>query len=246
MKSAWLGIAVLLLLPYSAAARPQQDESGSVADAARHAREQKKEQARTAKVWDNDTIPKTPGAVSVVGQQAEAASAAPADDSSSGAAAPAATNAEANAANPGPSPAGQTGGYSTEAEAEAASAAAAANPPAPAPAPAAEAAAAPAPAAPAADEKSDRDKLAAEIAGIQSDLTAARARLQTLKADLDLLQRKYNLDSQTYYSKPNYSADKDGAASIAAEKQDVEAKQQEVADAQMKVDQLEAKLAAIR
>jgi hypothetical protein len=67
-----------------------------------------------------------------------------------------------------------------------------------------------------------------------------------VKADLDILQRKFVLDSQTYYSKPNYVADKDGAASIDAEKAEVEAKQTEVADAQMKVDQLEAKLSALR
>jgi hypothetical protein len=70
--------------------------------------------------------------------------------------------------------------------------------------------------------------------------------LQTAKADLDVWQRKFNLDSQTYYSKPNYAADKDGAASIDAEKSALEAKQQEVADAQMKVDQLEAKLSNVR
>jgi hypothetical protein len=70
--------------------------------------------------------------------------------------------------------------------------------------------------------------------------------LQTAKADLDILQRKFNLDSQTYYSKPNYAADKDGAASIDAEKSALEGKQQEVADAQMKVDQLEAKLSNVR
>ena len=213
MKSAWLGLAILLVLPHTAAARPQQDDSSSVADAARRAREQRKEQPKSAKVWDNDTIPKKPGEVSVIGQKPEGSST---DDATA--------NANANAA------AGDAGAAPAENSADVAGA-----PPTPAPAPA----------APAADEKSDRDKLAAEIAGIQSDLTAARARLQTLKADLDILQRKYTLDSQMYYSKPNYSADKDGAANIAAEKSDLEAKQQEVADAQMKVDQLEAKLAAI-
>ena len=77
-------------------------------------------------------------------------------------------------------------------------------------------------------------------------LPPPRAQLQTAKADLDILQRKFNLDSQTYYGKPDYAADKEGAASIDAEKGQVEAKQQEVADAQMKVDQLEAKLSNAR
>ena len=207
MKSAWAGLAILLLLPAGAVHGQQQDDSTSVADAARHAREQKREQPKAAKVWDNDTIPKKPGEVSIIGQ---APAGAAADDS---AAKDAAGNA---AAAPAESPA-NTANTSSE----------------------------PAPAA-AAGEKSDRDKLAGEIAAIQADLNAAKSQLQTVKADLDIAQRKFNLDSQTYYSKPNYVADKDGAASIAAEKADLESKQQAVADAQMKVDRLEAKLAAIR
>ena len=96
------------------------------------------------------------------------------------------------------------------------------------------------------DEKAKSGEASAEVAAIQSDLAAAKAQLQTAKADLDILQRKFNLDSQTYYGKPDYAADKEGAASIDAERGQVEAKQQEVADAQMKVDQLEAKLSNAR
>ena len=205
MKSAWAGLAILLLVPAGSIYGQPQDDSTSVADAARRTREQKKEQPKAAKVWDNDTIPKKPGEVSVIGQTPAGAAA---DDS----AAKDATDSRR------PAPADT-----------------AANP-----------ANAPSEPAPAAGEKSDHDKLTSEIAAIQSDLNAAKSQLQTVKADLDIAQRRFNLDSQTYYSKPNYVADRDGAARIVSEKADLESKQQAVADAQMKVDRLEAKLAAIR
>ncbi len=210
MKSAWPGLAILILLQAgsTAARQPQQQQgdSASIADAARRSREQKKEQQpKAAKVWDNDTIPRKPGEVSVVGQvpasdTADDSAAKPAGDDANAAGQPAATDSTSSAA--------------------------------PASAPAA--------------DKSEGSKASAELAAIQSDLASAKSHLQTAKADLDILQRKFTLDSQTYYSKPNYAADKDGAASIASEKNDLEAKQQEVADAQMKVDQLESKLAAVR
>ena len=205
MKSAWAGLSILLLLP-AGAVYGQQDDSTSVADAARRTREQKKEQPKAAKVWDNDTIPKKPGEVSIIGQTAAGAAGDSAAKDTAGNGPAASAESAANTAN-------------TSSE--------------------------PAPAA-SAGEKNDRDKLAGEIAAIQADLNAAKSQLQTVKADLDIAQRKFNLDSQTYYSKPNYVADRDGAASIAAEKADLESKQQAVADAQMKVDRLEAKLAAIR
>ncbi len=209
MKSVWPGLAIVILLQVgsTSARQPleqqQQGDSTSIADAARRSREQKKEQPKGTKVWDNDTIPRKPGAVSVVGQT-------PATDATDDSAAKPA-DGDANAV-------GQTA--STDSTTST-------------------------PLAPAAD-KSEGSKASAELAAIQTDLASAKAHLQTAKADLDIVQRKLALDSQMYYSKPNYSADKDGAANIAAEKTDLEAKQQEVADAQMKVDQLEAKLAAVR
>ena len=89
MKSAWPGLAILLLLPVNSvfAHPPQQqqyheEDPSNVADAARRAREQKKEQPKPARVWDNDTIPKKPGEVSVIGQTPAAAEG---DDSAEGA-----------------------------------------------------------------------------------------------------------------------------------------------------------------
>jgi hypothetical protein len=94
----------------------------------------------------------------------------------------------------------------------------------------------PAPARPA----SAKDK-----SGIEGDLTAAKASLQDLKTDLDILQRKYALDQQAYYGKPEYSSDTAGAAALADEKNQMDAKQQEVADTEKKVADLQAQLDAL-
>ena len=234
MKSAWPGLAILLLLPVNSVfARPPQpqqyheEDPSNVADAARRARDQKKEQSKSAKVWDNDSIPKTPGAVSIVGQTPAAAEG---DDSAAGAGAKdAAKDATpgAEGADKAAKPANESGSAT------------------PAPAATSDAGGGAASAG-ASDEKAKGGEASAEVAAIQSDLAAAKAQLQTVKADLDILQRKFNLDSQTYYGKPDYAADREGGATIDAEKGQVDAKQQEVADAQMKVDQLEAKLSNAR
>jgi len=68
MRIAHAGLMVLLCLPAGSAFAQQQQQAESSADAARHAREQKKDQAKPAKVWDNDNIPDAKGEVNVVGQ----------------------------------------------------------------------------------------------------------------------------------------------------------------------------------
>jgi len=77
-------------------------------------------------------------------------------------------------------------------------------------------------------------------AAIESNLSAAKAKLESLKTDLDIATRKYALDEQMYMGKPDYQKDKEGAAAMDAEKQDIEAKQQEIADAQKQIDDLQA------
>lgn len=80
MRIARLGLMILLATPAGiTAAQAQQDQTppqpaqqqpqrDPVADAARRAREQKKDQPKAAKVFDNDSVPTTPGGVNVVGQ----------------------------------------------------------------------------------------------------------------------------------------------------------------------------------
>lgn len=182
MKIAQIAVAALLAFPAGiVAAQKQAPETAQpsakqdpVVEAAQQAQERKKDQAKAAKVWDNDNIPTKPGEVSVIGE-----SPAPVDASAA---------AESTAAPP--------------AEAK------------------------PAP---------TRDE-------IESSIRDARQRLLNLKTDLDILQRTYDLDQQMYMSKPDYASDKEGAAKMADEKAQVEAKRQEIADLEKKIQELEGKM----
>jgi hypothetical protein len=99
------------------------------------------------------------------------------------------------------------------------------------------------------DAKSDKDgKAKSDEAAVQSAprtdgdsrVTAAKEKLASLKRDLDLQARQLVLDSQTYYSKPDYSTDPEGAQRIKQEKDGIQAKQDEVDAAQKELDELEA------
>jgi polyhydroxyalkanoate synthesis regulator phasin len=186
MRIAFAGLMILLILPLGRAAAQQQQpaqdqQADSPAEAARRAREQKKDQPKAAKVWDNDNVPTAGSGVNVVG-----------------------SSEAAGGESANPQEAAQ-GPVATEAEKGA--------------------------------PKSPKDMAAA-----QADLSAAKERLRSLKTDLDLLQRKFALDSQTYLSNPNHSTDTAGADALADEKSQIEAKQAEVDAAQKKVEELEAKL----
>lgn len=182
MRIARWVFTILLLTPpatslLARAAQAQgQDQDNSLAAAARRAQEQKKEQPKAAKVWDNSNLPTT-APVSVVGHEPAANGSSTADTTISS--------------------------------------------------------------TPAADEKPA--PTAAELAQLNSDLDVAKQRLGDLKADLDVAQRKYALDQQTYYGKPNFAADKAGAAALAAEKSDVDAKADAVAAAEKLLASAQAK-----
>ncbi|MFZ0522400.1 MAG: hypothetical protein WAL95_15345 [Candidatus Acidiferrales bacterium] len=104
MKIAPWSLGILLILPVGFAAGqsqtppppPHQDAQASsasttLAEAAKRARDAKKDQAKPAHVWDNDTVPKAAGQISVVGETPattdadSSAPAAPADNSAAGA-----------------------------------------------------------------------------------------------------------------------------------------------------------------
>jgi hypothetical protein len=81
MKITRWSIGLLLILPFGLSAAQQGDQpatqqasSSSLVDAARHTREQKKEQPKAVRVWNDDNVPKTDG-VSVVGQTTTSANA---------------------------------------------------------------------------------------------------------------------------------------------------------------------------
>jgi hypothetical protein len=188
MRIGQSALAILLLVPGGIAAAQQDQQPQTLADAARRAREHKKDQPKASHYWDNDTVPKSPNEVNVVGQAG--ASMAPSEES---AAAPAASGAPAAGA----------------------------------------------PASDAGAAKGPNDS-----APGQSDLNDAKERLKNLTADLDLLNRQYGLDKQSYFGKPNYASDTDGADKLKREESQIEAKKQEVAEAQKKVDEAQAKSGA--
>jgi hypothetical protein len=89
MKIAHWSLGILLVMPMGIAAGQAQPPSqeapapaptDALAAAAKQAREAKKDQPKPARVWDDDTVPKSNNAISVVGQT-------PADDSDNTAAA---------------------------------------------------------------------------------------------------------------------------------------------------------------
>ncbi|MGB8802141.1 MAG: hypothetical protein WCC97_15760 [Candidatus Acidiferrales bacterium] len=109
MKIAHWGLGILLVMPMGIAAgqaqptaqdaqtpAPAPAASDSLAAAAKAAREAKKDQPKPARVWNDDTIPKSNDAISVVGQT-------PGDDSAN---ASAGTGDAANAAASGSAGAG--------------------------------------------------------------------------------------------------------------------------------------------
>jgi hypothetical protein len=110
-------LGIFLLLPAGAAfaqsaaapAPPAQSPSSSdtLAAAAKRAREDKPDQAKTARVWDNDNIPKAGHAISVIGQKDEAA----ADGTVDAAAGAPANGPAAAGASGAPENAGKGGGH---------------------------------------------------------------------------------------------------------------------------------------
>ena len=209
MSIARWGIVALLAWPAGMAAARQQSagqttaqsdqkqdqkQQDPLAEASRRAREQKKQQPKAARTWDNDNIPTTPDAISVVGETSstseapeKAASEKTSGQSNSGAAG----NSEKNAS-------AQNSGQGGTVE--------------------------------------------QRKAALTKQLAQAKDRLQSLATDLDILSRKYTLDQQTYYGKPDYSSDTEGAVKLKVEESQITSKKQEVADAQKKVDDLTAQL----
>ncbi len=93
-------------------------------------------------------------------------------------------------------------------------------------------------------DKDKKDEETRDTGGTDKDarLAAAKEKLDSVKKDLDIAQRRLNLDSQMYYSKPDYQTDTEGAEQVKTEKDAVAAKQDEVDAAQKELDALEAEL----
>jgi hypothetical protein len=198
MKIAHWGLGILLVMPIGIAAGQAQPPSqeapapaptDALAAAAKQAREAKKDQTKPTRVWDDDSVPKSNNAISVVGKT-------PADDSDNAAAA---TGDAANAAAAANGAAG-TGGAAAG---------------------------------------------AGNRGALETSIQNAKEKLATTKVDLDLLQRTFTLDSQMYYVKPDYASDTEGAAKLKDEQDQIAAKQQEMDEAQKKIDDMEAEVSKL-
>ena len=191
-----LGLGILLVLPAGALSAQSSGQSTSdpLAAAAKRAQDTKKDQSKSARVWDNDTIPKAGHEISVVGSN----------------------DAVADGANPAVAPDGTV--------VASPDGAAGPNPAAPAPGPA--------------PNQADLD------AKIQAQINDAKESIASMKTDLDLMQRTEVLDSQMYYSKPDYSDDRAGARKLTDEQAKIAEKQQAIDEAEKKLAELETLLKA--
>jgi hypothetical protein len=81
---------------------------------------------------------------------------------------------------------------------------------------------------------SDEEKTRATL----KERVALKEKIKNVQGDLDLLQREYQLDQDSYYSQVDYAKDTAGKEKLDAEKQKISDKQQEL-------DQLKTQLAAL-
>jgi len=89
--------------------------------------------------------------------------------------------------------------------------------------------------APVNDEKT-REKNAENAAALEQ----AKKELAQAQHELDVTQRKAALDSDAYYSKPDFANDKDGKANLDAEAQQISEKKQAVETLKARVAELQA------
>lgn len=90
--------------------------------------------------------------------------------------------------------------------------------------------------APAQDSKnaSEEDKARAAL----KERVALKEKIKAAQSDLDLLQREYQLDKDSFYSSPDYAKNTSG-------KDKLDTLTQQISDKQQELEQLKAKLAAL-
>ncbi len=172
--------AVLAATLLPAAASAQSQDSGSVAEAARKARAQKKNPEKPAKVITDETLNVKKGDVqSAVAEQ------------------PRMPGTPETPAQP------VTGGAANSLAQDSRNA-------------------------------SEADKARAAL----KERVALKEKIKAAQSDLDLLQREYQLDQDSFYSSPDYAKDTAG-------KDKLDAMKQQISDKQQELEQLKAKLAAL-
>jgi len=77
---------------------------------------------------------------------------------------------------------------------------------------------------------------------VQSAIQEAKGKIADLRQDVSIAQRKYTLDSEMYYGKPDYADDKAGKASLDSESAALKDKQEQLKQAEQILDSMQAKL----
>jgi hypothetical protein len=81
-----------------------------------------------------------------------------------------------------------------------------------------------------------------EQSQLQSAVQEAQDKISDLKKDVDIAQRKFSLDSDMYYGKPDYAADRDGKKALDNEQANLKDKQDQLQQAEKELAELQAKL----
>lgn len=89
-------------------------------------------------------------------------------------------------------------------------------------------------------------ELHSQLADLQSKLKDARADLHSAQVDLNIAQREYKLDSNQFYSSPDYNSNRQGKAKLDADQSRISDKQSSADAAQQKVDELEKRITAVQ
>lgn len=173
-------LVALLAAAFLPAAFPQSQDSQSVAEAARRAREKKKAQTKPTKVITDETLEV---------KKEDVQSAVAEEPRMPGAPSP---NAQPESAVPGANAAASS----------------------------------------TTSKDSEEEKLKKELAAVKEQLKQAMG-------DLDLLQREYRLDQDSFYSNPSYASDTAG-------KQKLDDEKQRIGDKREEVERLRAKLADLQ
>src|SRR6266481_9856044 len=84
------------------------------------------------------------------------------------------------------------------------------------------------------DNASEDDKIRAAL----KERVALKEKIKDAESDLDLQQREYKLDQESFYSNPDYSKNTSG-------KEKLDAMKQQITDKQQELDQVKARLAAL-
>lgn len=77
---------------------------------------------------------------------------------------------------------------------------------------------------------------------MQAAVQEAQEKIADLKKDVDISERRFGLDSDSYYGRPNYAADREAKRALDSEQAQLEDKKQQLHQAEQMLAELQAKL----